>query len=147
MTQVSLTEHLDQLPHGEGFRFVDRITDLEPGVVGHGVWEVDGSEWFFNGHFPDNPVVPGVLIGEALAQMAGVVGLGHADAANHAGGALAQIDLRLKRPVVPPAAIELHATFLRNVRALTHFDVSARCENKLVAKGSLVIATVRKGSA
>ncbi|MEM8739435.1 MAG: 3-hydroxyacyl-ACP dehydratase FabZ family protein [Planctomycetota bacterium] len=144
MTQASYAQYLDQLPHGEGFRFVDRITDLTPGREGHGVWEVDGSEWFFNGHFPGNPIVPGVLLGEALAQMAGVVALGHHNADHHTGGALAQIDLKLKRPVVPPASIELHATLLRNVRILTHFDVVAHCENKLVARGSLTIATVMR---
>ncbi|MEM9419824.1 MAG: 3-hydroxyacyl-ACP dehydratase FabZ family protein [Planctomycetota bacterium] len=144
MTQAQLDDLLAQLPHGDGFRFVDRITELDPGKTGSGVWNVDGSESFFAGHFPGNPIVPGVLLGEALAQMAGLVALTHDNAEKHAGGQLAQIDLRLKRPVVPPATIELHATLVRNVRILTHFDVVARCDSKLVAKGSLTIATVMK---
>ncbi|MBB6430178.1 3-hydroxyacyl-ACP dehydratase FabZ family protein [Algisphaera agarilytica] len=144
MTQAQLDDLLTQLPHGDGFRFVDRITELDAGKSGSGVWSVDGTESFFAGHFPGNPIVPGVLLGEALAQMAGLVALTHADAEQHAGGQLAQIDLRLKRPVVPPAEIELHATLVRNVRILTHFDVIARCDSKLVAKGSLTIATVMK---
>lgn len=143
MTQADLSDLLDQLPHGEGFRFVDRIVELTPGVEGVGVWDIAGDEPFFAGHFPGNPVVPGVLIGEALAQMAGLVGLTHADSGDHTGGALAQIDLRLKRPVVPPGEIFLHAQLVRNVRALTHFDVLARCMDKVVAKGSLTIATTR----
>lgn len=146
MTQAQFSDLLDQLPHGDGFRFVDRITDLTPGKEGHGVWELTGEESFFASHFPDNPIVPGVLIGEALAQMAGLVALTHEEAEDHAGGQLAQIDLRLKRPVAPPAAIELHATLVRNVRVLTHFDVIARCDSKLIAKGSLTIATVKKDS-
>lgn len=146
MTQASLSDLLAQLPHGEGFRFVDRITAITPGVEGHGVWDVRGDEPFFVGHFPDNPIVPGVLIGEALAQMAGLVGMTHDDADDHAGGQLAQIDLRLKRPVVPPAAIELHATLVRNVKMLTQFEVVARCDGNLIAKGSLTIATVLKES-
>lgn len=146
MTQTQLDDLLTQLPHGDGFRFVDRVTSINPGQEGHGVWEVTGDESFFTGHFPGNPIVPGVLIGEALAQMAGLVAMSHAEAENHAGGQLAQIDLRLKRPVVPPAAIELHATLVRNVRVLTHFDVIARCDSKLIAKGSLTIATVIKES-
>jgi len=146
MPQAQLDDLLAQLPHGDGFRFVDRITELEPGVQGLGLWNVTGDESFFAGHFPGNPIVPGVLIGEALAQMAGLVGLTHDDAADHTGGQLAQIDLRLKRPVVPPAAIELHAVMVRNVKVLTHFDVIARCDTKLIAKGSLTIATVMKES-
>ncbi len=146
MTQAQLDDLLAQLPHGDGFRFVDRITEIDPGQSGHGVWNVTGDESFFAGHFPDNPIVPGVLIGEALAQMAGLVALAHDDAQNHAGGQLAQIDLRLKRPVVPPATLELHATLVRNVKVLTHFDVLARCNGKLIAKGSLTIATVMKES-
>ena len=146
MTQAQLDDLLAQLPHGESFRFVDRVVSIDPGVEGHGVWDVTGDESFFAGHFPGNPIVPGVLIGEALAQMAGLVAMTHADAENHAGGQLAQIDLRLKRPVAPPGEIELHATLVRNVRMLTHFDVLARCNQKLIAKGSLTIATVMKES-
>lgn len=146
MTQAQLNDLLAQLPHGEGFRFIDQITSLDPGQEGRGIWDVKGNESFFKGHFPGNPIVPGVLIGEALAQMAGLVGLAHDDADQHAGGQLAQIDLRLKRPVVPPAVIELHAVMVRNVRVLTHFDVVARCDGKLIAKGSLTIATVMKES-
>lgn len=145
MTQAQLSDLLAQLPHGDGFCFVDRIDSLEPGKEGHGVWEPTGDESFFAGHFPGNPIVPGVLIGEALAQMAGLVALTHDDAENHAGGQLAQIDLRLKRPVVPPATLELHAVLTRNVKVLTQFDVTARCDSKLIAKGSLTIATVMKG--
>ncbi|MEM1109382.1 MAG: 3-hydroxyacyl-ACP dehydratase FabZ family protein [Planctomycetota bacterium] len=146
MTQATHEDLLAQLPHGETFRFVDRIVSIEPGREGLGIWNVAGDESFFAGHFPDNPIVPGVLIGEALAQMSGLVALTHTDAENHEGGQLAQIDLRLKRPVVPPAEIELQATFVRKMRVITHFDVAARCEDKLVAKGTLAIATVLKES-
>lgn len=144
MTQAQLTDLLEKLPHGEGFRFVDEIVSLEPGTQGTGVWRPRGDEHFFAGHFPGNPIVPGVIIGEALAQMAGLVGLSHMDSENHAGGSLAQIDLKLKRPVAPPATIELHATLIRTVRVLTQFDVEARCDAKLIAKGALTIATVMK---
>jgi len=144
MTQAQLSDLLAQLPHGEGFRFVDRLESITPGVEGQGVWEVDGSESFFAGHFPGNPIVPGVLLGEALAQLAGLVAMTQPEAAHHVGGQLAQIDLRLKRPVAPPAEITLHATLVRNVHVLTHFDVAARCGGKVVAKGSLTIAAQMK---
>ena len=61
------------LPHGAGFRFVDRLIQLEPGVSGRAEWDVKEDLPFFPGHFPGNPLVPGVIMIEAVAQLAGVV--------------------------------------------------------------------------
>ncbi len=64
---------LAALPHGLEFRFVDRITRLEPGKSGSGEYTVRGDEPFLRGHFPGNPLFPGVLLLEAAAQLAGTV--------------------------------------------------------------------------
>jgi len=64
---------LARLPHGPEFRFVDRLVALEPGVSGAGEYRVRGDESFLRGHFPGDPLMPGVLLVEALAQLAGVV--------------------------------------------------------------------------
>ncbi|MCH8253125.1 MAG: hypothetical protein IID36_11795 [Planctomycetes bacterium] len=69
-------EILAALPHRPPFRFVDEVVELDPGRRGSGIWRIDGSESFFAGHFPGRPIVPGVLVAEALAQMSGVVALG-----------------------------------------------------------------------
>src|ERR1044071_178747 len=64
---------LDFLPHGPEFRFVDRLVSLEPGQRGVGEYTVRGDEPFLRGHFPGQPIFPGVLLVEAAAQLAGTV--------------------------------------------------------------------------
>jgi 3-hydroxyacyl-[acyl-carrier-protein] dehydratase len=88
---------LDRLPHGAEFRFIDRLTYLQPGREGEGEYRVRGDEPFLRGHFPGEPLFPGVLLVEAAAQLAGVV---------------AQSD-----PAIPPLA-GLKLTALRAVKIL-----------------------------
>ncbi len=64
---------LKSLPHGEAFRFIDALTGLDPGRDGAAIYRVRGSEAFLEGHFPGNPMVPGVIMIEAIAQLGGVV--------------------------------------------------------------------------
>jgi 3-hydroxyacyl-[acyl-carrier-protein] dehydratase len=68
-----LTEALASLPHGPEFRFIDRLTALVPGQTGSGDYTVRGDEPFLRGHFPGQPLMPGVLLLEAAAQLAGTV--------------------------------------------------------------------------
>ena len=88
---------LAALPHGPEFRFVDRLLELEPGKRGVGEYHVRGDEPFLRGHFPGDPLMPGVLLVEAAAQLAGIV---------------AQSD-----PAIPPLK-GLKLTALRNVKIL-----------------------------
>jgi 3-hydroxyacyl-[acyl-carrier-protein] dehydratase len=90
-----LQQALGSLPHGPEFRFLDRLTALAPGQNGRGKYTVRGDEPFLRGHFPGEPIFPGVLLVEAAAQLAGVV---------------AQTD-----PAIPPLA-GLKLTALRNVK-------------------------------
>lgn len=64
---------LERLPHGPEFRFIDRVLDLRPGETGVGEYLVRGDEVFLRGHFPGQPILPGVILVEAGAQMAGIV--------------------------------------------------------------------------
>ena len=92
-----LQRALSLLPHGAEFRFIDRLVKLTPGQSGEGEYKVRGDEPFLRGHFPGEPIFPGVLLVEAAAQLAGVV---------------AQSD-----PKIPPLA-GLKLTALRNVKIL-----------------------------
>src|SRR5438874_6543016 len=68
-----LTTALRLLPHGPEFRFIDRLLSLQPGQSAVGEYTVRGDEPFLRGHFPNQPIFPGVLLVEAAAQLAGVV--------------------------------------------------------------------------
>ena len=97
----TLPKPADVIPHRPPFLFLDEITALEPGRAATGLWHLSGDEWFFPGHFPGRPTLPGVLMCEAIAQLGGVAVLG----ADEYEGKLALfggIDkARFRRQVVP----------------------------------------------
>lgn len=68
-----LVQALSALPHGPEFRFIDELTELVPGVSANAVWKLKGDEQFLRGHFPGAPLMPGVLMIEALAQLGGIL--------------------------------------------------------------------------
>jgi 3-hydroxyacyl-[acyl-carrier-protein] dehydratase len=129
------TDWLAQLPHGKAFRFISRVVEARPGEMASGVWNLDGTEAFFAAHFPGNPVVPGVLIIEALAQISGLAAAG----GNSRGGRLAHVDVRFEQPVTPPAEIELESKIVRVLGSLHRCEVVARVGMNVVAKGTITL--------
>lgn len=69
---TALPSPADVLPHRPPFLFVDELVALEPGVSAVGLWRLTGDEWFFPGHFPGRPTLPGVLMCEAIAQVGAI---------------------------------------------------------------------------
>jgi len=135
------------LPHREPFLFISEIVRVDPQRSGAAIWRLTGNEDFFRGHFPGSPVVPGVLLGESLAQLAGLVAFGHhhtpeTDQTSQTAqiARLARIDIKLPRAVVPPADIQLEATVTRTLDGLVMFEVCASLGGDPVAIGSLVLA-------
>ncbi|MFN5944922.1 MAG: 3-hydroxyacyl-ACP dehydratase FabZ family protein [Phycisphaerae bacterium] len=132
---------LQALPHRPPFRFVSALTSLTPGVTGEGEWRVTGSEDFFRGHFPGDPIVPGVLIAESLAQLSGVVWLAHASSAT---ARLAHVNVKVLAPVIPPASVALVSRLTKQMADLAMFDVAAHMQRNgtavPVATGTLVLA-------
>ncbi|HEV7299524.1 MAG TPA: 3-hydroxyacyl-ACP dehydratase FabZ family protein [Tepidisphaeraceae bacterium] len=129
-------DYLAMLPHGPAFRYVSKVTDVQPGKTALGQWTVDGSEPFFAGHFPNRPIVPGVLLIESLAQLAGIA---LAAGSKTQGGMLVHADVRFESPVAPPATIDLSATVTRQMGDLHQCDVAATVAGTVVARGSVAL--------
>ena len=68
-----LSKALAKLPHGQSFRFVDELLELQPGRTARAIYRIRGDEAFLEGHFPGNPMMPGVILIEAIAQLGGIV--------------------------------------------------------------------------
>ena len=133
-------DYLQRLPHRDPFRFLSKVTHIKESESGEGVWEVKGDEPFLAGHFPGEPLVPGVLIAEAMAQLSGLIG-----PEGSKQGKLVHVDVRFDRPVAPPAQIVLRSRILRGVGALQQFETSATVGNVAVARGMITLSRPREG--
>jgi 3-hydroxyacyl-[acyl-carrier-protein] dehydratase len=110
---VILPRPADILPHRSPFLFVDEVTALVPGESAEGIWRLAGDEWFFPGHFPGRPTLPGVLMCESIAQLGAVAVLTDERFAGKLPlfGGLDRA--RFRRQVVPGDTLELAVTLGR----------------------------------
>lgn len=131
------------LPHRYPFLFVDRIIALEPGRKVVGIKNVTSNEPFFQGHFPGKPIMPGVLIVEAMAQTGGVlIGLSHPGFTEQAGNQLIYfmaIDkVKFRKPVVPGDQLVFEVVPLRTGSKVWKAAGKAFVKDVLVAEAELV---------
>ena len=96
------------LPHRPPFLFVDEVTALSPGVSATGLWNLTGDEWFFAGHFPGRPTLPGVLMCEAIAQVGAIALLTDERFAGKLPLFGGLDSARFRRQVGPGDTLELH---------------------------------------
>ncbi|HEX5499028.1 MAG TPA: 3-hydroxyacyl-ACP dehydratase FabZ [Thermomicrobiales bacterium] len=130
------------IPHRYPFLLVDRILDLEPGKRGVGVKNVSVNEPYFQGHFPSYPVMPGVLIVEALAQV-GAVAILSSEEFKGKLALFAGIDnVRFKRQVKPGDALRLEVELSQIRRGIGLGSGSATVDGDLACKGDFMFAVV-----
>lgn len=137
---------MEVLPHRSPFLLVDRVLELEAGERILGIKNVTMNEPFFPGHFPGQPVMPGVLIIEAMAQLAGILALAGANRSPESGSIfyLAGVDkARFKRPVTPGDQLRMEARLLVAKRTLTKFSCHAEVEGQLACEAEIMCVEAR----
>lgn len=132
---------LSLLPHGPEFRFLDRVTELDPGKQGRGEYKLRGDEHFLRGHFPTAPLMPGVLVAEAVAQLAGVIA--QSDPTREPLRDLKLTALRsikILGAVVPGETLQLEAKVTGRMAGLVQASVIARVGERVVLQGEVTLA-------
>jgi len=121
MTTEPRAAALARLPHGPEFRFLDRLLELDPGQSGVGEHDVRGDELFLRGHFPGQPLFPGVLLVEAAAQLAGVVAQSDPTIRPLAGLKLAAIrNAKITGTATPGQSLRIQAAVTGRLGGLVH---------------------------
>jgi 3-hydroxyacyl-[acyl-carrier-protein] dehydratase len=139
---IEVEEIKTLIPHRYPMLLVDRVLDYQAGKSLHAIKNVTINEPVFNGHFPELPIFPGVMILEALAQATGILGFksseGRADGEMYL---FASIDkAKFKKPVVPGDTMHLHVDFLKERRGMWKFYGEAKVDGKVVCSAELMCA-------
>lgn len=131
------------LPHRYPFLLVDRIVEVVPGERITAFKNLSVNEPFFAGHFPDEPIFPGVLLLEAMAQAAGILGFKTSGKTIEDGSTFyfaGADNVRFRRPCVPGDRVMLHAAIVSERRGIWKFEVSADVDGELAASASILCA-------
>jgi len=140
---MNINEIMQYLPHRYPFLLVDRIIDLQPGKSITGIKNVTFNEPFFQGHFPGQPIMPGVLIIEAMAQVAGIA----AFSSGMEGKAVYFMSIekaKFRRPVVPGDQLRLEIKVLQQRGNVWKFSGAATVEGKLASEADFTAMVTNK---
>lgn len=140
---MDIQEVMAQLPHRYPFLLVDRVIECVPGKRIHALKNVTFNEPFFAGHFPNRPVMPGVMILEALAQAAGILAFKTTGVVPDEDSRFYFVGIdraRFRRPVVPGDQLALKATLERTLRGIWKFSTVAEVAGSEVASATMMVA-------
>lgn len=141
MVDIGINSILESLPHRYPFLLVDRVLECEPGKSLTAVKNVTFNEPFFQGHFPAKPVMPAVLILEAMAQASIILGLQTVDQVPNDEAIFYFVGIdkaRFRRPVVPGDQLKIHVEYGRRMRGILKVGAEAKVEGELVASAELM---------
>jgi len=141
MSTLDIHEIMKHLPHRYPFLLVDRVTDYKVGEYLYAIKNVTFNEPCFTGHFPNRPVMPGVLVLEALAQATGILAfktLGELPDDNSLYYFVGIDKARFKKTVEPGDQVELKVTLLKRKRTMWKFDAVALVDGKVVCSAELM---------
>ena len=143
MNSMDIHQVLEHLPHRYPFLLIDRVVDLVEYESIHAYKNVTINEPFFVGHFPYHPVMPGVLIMEALAQAAGILTFKSLQTKPDHNSLFYFVGIdgaRFKKPVMPGDQLDLHVAILRQLRGIWKYQATARVDGEVVAEAELMCA-------
>ncbi len=132
------------LPHRYPFLLVDRILDIDPKVKATGLKNVTFNEPFFQGHFPDNPIMPGVLIVEAMAQVSGILAF-KSGAEGNAVYFMSIEKAKFRKPVVPGDQLRFEISILQQRNKVWKFSGQAFVDDKIVAEAEFTAMVSKQG--
>lgn len=141
LSHLDIHEVMKHLPHRYPFLLVDKVVDYEAGNFLHAIKNITINEPCFTGHFPHRPVMPGVLILEALAQATGILAfktLGELPDESSLYYFVGIDKARFKKPVEPGDQVELKVTLVKRKRAIWKFDAEALVDGKVVCAAELM---------
>lgn len=141
---IDIKEILNILPHRYPFLLIDRITEMETGKSARGLKNVTINEPFFLGHFPGHPIMPGVLIVEAMAQVGGVLAFKSADVSNKVVYFMGIDKARFRKPVLPGDSLELKLSVTKCRGTIWAFKGEAFVKDTLVAEADLMATIMEK---
>ena len=140
---MNIREIQNILPHRYPFLLVDRIIDIKPKVNAVGLKNVTANEHFFQGHFPDNPIMPGVLIVEAMAQVSGILAF-HSGAQGNSIYFMSIEKAKFRKPVVPGDQLRLEVNVLQQRNNVWKFSGQAIVDDKVVAEADFTAMVSEK---
>ena len=141
--QITKDDIKKYLPHREPFLFIDEVINIDENKEIHARKYISQDAYFLEGHFPDNPIFPGVLIIEALGQASGILGFVTMGKTPEEGSiyVLAGVDkVRFRKRVRPGDTIDLYSKVLGEKRGIWKFDCRAELDNELVCSAVILCA-------